>query len=59
MHFTYGLIDYIHCQYQGGPGIAIYDCGLVLSKVALKVELTTYVITNISFFRQIRLDVIR
>ncbi len=32
------------------------DCGLVPFKVVLGVELTTYVITNIAFLGQIRLD---
>ncbi len=43
---------------QGGPGIVKQDHGLVLSKVALGAELTTYVSRDLAFFGQIRLDFI-
>jgi len=43
---------------QGGTGIARHDRGSVLSKVASGAELTTYVSSNISFLRMIRLDFI-
>ena len=49
--------DYrVHNIDQGAAGIAMEYCGSVLSEVALGVELTTYVITKISFYGTIRLD---
>jgi hypothetical protein len=43
---------------QGGIRIAKHDHRLVLSKVALGAELTTYVSSNIAFLGIIRLDFI-
>jgi hypothetical protein len=51
-----GKFDHFDRPRQGAAGIAMEYCRSVLSEVALGVELTTYVITKISFYGTIRLD---
>jgi hypothetical protein len=51
------LLNAFHiCSMQGGPRIAKKDCRSVLFKVALRTELTTYIIRDIAFLGMIRLD---